>query len=340
MSGASLNNSRPLGPVEASSVQDTGIDLNNSSLNPLEDRASTAVRHQGDGAWKANQVVVPTERVRLTEALVTSPSGDAREKSTVTSDFRGINQVGQEEYQRTLASMISDGASQAEAYAVASEMLNRVTSVGGTDIEKAREALQKKQAAEALAGLEADGMGEGVASAEADRGAITDAVGVREEEGIDVADRDTNVDREARGLENGIAEDQADLDSVAIASGVAEDLDSRLQEPLANVESDFNALEAALDNGNVLNLKVEQQFGIVEALKEGRVGELTAAANLEQSVEEEIDPELAREIEKQFNAVRDLMNQRQAALTAEEPMSGIQLEQRTRGAREEEALTF
>lgn len=313
-------------------------------MDPLEVRASTAVHHQGDETWRGNQVWVPTEQVRLTESTVTSPSGDARETNKVTSDFRGINQVGEEEYHRTLASMRSEGASDEEAYKVASKTRNRVTSVGGTEIERAREALQKEQAAEALADLEADRMDEGMASAEADRNALSDAVGISEEEGIDVADRDTNLDREALGLENGIAEEQADLDTVAIASGVAEDLDTRLQEPLANVESDFDALEAALDNGNVLDLKVEQQFGVVESLKEARVEELTAAPALEEDVEfgveEEIDPELAREIEEQFNAIRDLMDQRRAALTEEEPMSDIQIVQRQLGAKREEALTF
>jgi len=311
------------------------------SMNPLEDRASTAVRHQGDRAWKADQVVVPTERVRLTESTVTSPSGDARETNKVTSDFRGINQVGEEEYQRTLASMRSEGASDEQAYAVASETRNRVTSVGGTEIERAREALQEEQAAEALADLEADGMGEGVVSAEADRNARSDAVGISEE-GIDVADRDTNLDREGLALENGVAEGQADLDTVAIASGVTEEagLDSQREELLANVESDFDALEAALDNGNVLDLEIEQQFSVVESLKEARVEELTAAPTLKEGVEEEIDPELARQIEEQFNAIRNLMDQRQAALTEGEPMSDIQIVQRQLGAKREEALTF
>jgi hypothetical protein len=316
------------------------------SMNPLEDRASTAVRHQGDRAWKADQVVVPTERVRLTESTVTSPSGDARETNKVTSDFRGINQVGEEEYQRTLASMRSEGASDEQAYAVASETRNRVTSVGGTEIERAREALQKEQAAEALADLEADGMGEGVASAEADRNALSDAVGISEEEGIDVADRDTNLDREGLALENGVAEDQAGLDTVAIASGVAEEagLDSQREELLANVESDFDALEAALDNGNVLDLEIEQQFSVVESLKEARVEELTAAPTLKEGVEfgveEEIDPELARRIDEQFEEIRDIVNRREAALRGEEPLTGMEREQLALGATEEEALTF
>lgn len=294
MSGASLNNSRPLGPTEAPSVEDTGIDLNNESLNPLAERASTAIRHRGDSAWKADQVVKPTERVRVDRS--TSAFGNTGEINTVTSDFRGINQVGEEEYQRILASMRSEGASDGEAYAVASDIRNRVTSDGGEEIDSAREALQKEQAPEALADLEADGLEEGVSAADVDRDAQTEAVGISEEE------------------------------------------------PLLNVEGDFEALEAALDNGIVLDLKVEQQFGVVEALKEGRVEELTAAANLEEGVEllveQEIDSELARRIDEQFGEIQDIINRRQGALQREEALSGMEREQRALGPTEEEALTF
>lgn len=306
MSGASVINSRPLGPTEAPSVQDTGIDLNNESLNPLEERASTAVRHQGDAAWSADQVIVPTEEVRHTESVVTSAGAEAREMSTITSDFQGINEVGEQEYQRILASMRRGGASDPEAYAVAAETRNRVTSVGGTKIESAREALQKEQAAEPLADIDAE------------------------------AQKD--------GLRDGIAATEAERDSLTEAAGVAEDesIQGQLEETDTSIEGD--RLGSGLDNGNALDLKLEEQLRVVESLKNERVRELTTAAGLdagvENGLEDPIDPELAQEVEVQFEAIRDLVNQRQALLLREEPLSEIQREQLALGPSEGEALTF
>lgn len=262
MSGVSINNSQPLGPTEAPSVEDTGIDLNNESLNPLAKEAHTAVLHQGDGAWRADQVFVPTEQVHRIESKVTAVDGDALQNTTTRSDFQGINEVGEQEYQRALASMRSRGASVPETYAVAAAIRNGVTSVGGTEIERTRESLQEQQAPKPLA----------------------------------------------------------------------------VFEPLAQDAS----IERGLDNGN--SLDIEAQFGVVEALKEERVRELTAAAGLDTAVEngleEALDPELAQKIEAQFEEIREIVNQRQAAIGGDESLSGIQREQLTLGMREEDALTF
>lgn len=148
MSDLGLDNGRRLGPTEAPSIEETGIDLNKTSLNPIEDRVSAGVRHQGDSAWWADQVLVPAERSYSIKATVTSDGGSTEEQINVTSDFRGINQVGEEEYHRTLASMRSNGASDAEAYAAAADIRNRVTAVGGTQYERSREAFQAELAAE------------------------------------------------------------------------------------------------------------------------------------------------------------------------------------------------
>jgi len=318
MSGTTLDNSRRLGPSEAPSIQDTGLDLENASLDPIEDRVSAGVRHQGDSAWKADQIAPEAPREQRLELTTKSTMGGARETTTVSSDFQSINEVGEQEYRRTLASMISDGASLEESYKAADLMRSRVTSVGGTDIASSREALQAEQAAKPLDEVEPQ------ANAEGDRQGLQDQAAVG---GLE-------------GLENGLGESERSGLSEGVAEDVAQDETVSRGSPLAYAEEDLLKAEDSLGNENVLDLEVARQFEVVKGLKEGRVRELTGVAQDTVAVETDLDRELLAAVEEQFNQVRDAMNARVSQLSALARLTTRESEQLALGAAEEDALTF